>query len=127
MSDKEYRSAAGFIQFDPRSREAGGKPVRDILIRAVGDHKQYSVTVWPSHANVDLKKGDFVVVDGEYNARLTQNKTGESVTYHNLSATYLIHFPASGASETVPAKQRASKQAAPAEPADTSDDFNDLF
>jgi hypothetical protein len=101
--------------------------VRDILIRAVGDHKQYSVTVWPSHANVDIKKGDFVVVDGEYNARPTQNKAGEQVTYHNLSATYLIHFPGSSATEAAPVKQRASKQAAPAEAEGTADDFDDLF
>jgi hypothetical protein len=127
MSDKEYRSAAGFVQFDPRPREAAGKPVRDILIRAVGDHKQYSVTVWPSHGHIDIKKGDFVVVDGEYNARPAQTKTGEQVTYHNLSATYLIHFPANGTSEAPPAKQRASKKAAPAETEEASDDFDDLF
>ena len=45
MSD--YITVAGLVQFDPRTRTAGDKQVRDVVIRAIGSNKNFSITVWP--------------------------------------------------------------------------------
>lgn len=89
----EYITVAGIVQFDPRQRQAGDKQVRDVLIRAIGSNKNFSVTIWPEKANIPINKGDFLVCDGKYSQSAGQNKAGEQVTYHNLSATAIIRIP----------------------------------
>lgn len=86
----EYITIAGIVQFDPRTRQAGDKSVRDVLIRAIGSNKNFSVTVWPENGHVGISKGDFVVADGKFSTSVGQNKAGEQVTYNNLSATTVI-------------------------------------
>lgn len=88
----EYVTIAGLVQFDPRTRQAGGKEVRDVVIRAIGSNKNFSVTIWPEKANIPVNKGDFLVCDGKYTQSAGQNKAGEAVTYHNLSATTIIRL-----------------------------------
>lgn len=90
MSD--YITIAGIVQFDPRTRQAGDKEVRDVVIRAIGSNKNYSVTIWPEKAGIPITKGDFLVCDGKYSQSAGQNKAGEQVTYHNLSATTIIRI-----------------------------------
>lgn len=109
----EYVTIAGIVQFDPRVRQAGDKEVRDVLVRAIGSNKNFSVTVWPEKAGIPINKGDFLVADGKYTSSVGQNKQGEQVTYHNLSATTIIRL-AGEAGAAAPA-------AAPA--ATTGDDF----
>ena len=118
----DYKVVAGMVQFDPKERSlSDGREVRSVLVRAIGSNKQVSVTVWPSHAHVNIKKGDFVVADGAYEEKPGQNQKGESVTYHTLSATYFICF---SGDPTAPAATDES----PKEPFQNSnDDFNDLF
>lgn len=96
MSDKVYRPAAGFIQFDPRDREVAGKAVRDITIRPLGakDPDLYiRGTVWPSHRKVELAKGDFVVMEGQYTTRKGERDDGTEVVYHNISVSSLVVIP----------------------------------
>jgi hypothetical protein len=88
----EYITVAGIVQFDPRSRNAGGKDVRDVAIRSLANHKMISITVWPENNNVPVKKGDFIVADGKFSQSQGQNKNGEQQTYYNLSAITFLNF-----------------------------------
>lgn len=99
----EYMTVAGIVQFDPRTRQAGGKEVRDVLIRALNSTKNFSITVWPENT-VEINKGDFIIADGKYNQTTGQNKEGEQVTYHNLSATSVLRFAGNTASSPVKTK-----------------------
>ena len=99
----EYITVAGLIQFDPRNREAAGKPVRDIAIKAIGNNKIVNITVWPDHDNIILNKGDFVIADGKFTQRPGQNKQGEQQTYYNLSASTLIRIGPDNTSTSAPA------------------------
>jgi hypothetical protein len=111
----EYVTIAGIVQFDPRQRQAGDKQVRDVVIRAIGSNKNFSVTLWPEKANIPINKGDFLVCDGKHSQSAGQNKDGEQVTYNNLSATTVIRI----------AGESAAAVAAPvaSAPAATGDDF----
>jgi hypothetical protein len=88
MSD--YTTIGGIVQFDPRTRQAGDKQVRDVVIRDMSSKKNFSVTIWPEKGAIPVNKGDFLVVDGKYSASVGQNKAGEQVTYHNISATAIV-------------------------------------
>jgi hypothetical protein len=112
----EYITVAGLVQFDPRTRQAGDKTVRDVVIRAIGSNQNFSITVWPEKAGITINKGDFLVVDGKHTQSAGQNKEGAQVTYNNMSASTLFRFAGEGAS----AAPTASKAAAPAA---TGDDF----
>jgi hypothetical protein len=110
----EYITIAGIVQFDPRTRQAGDKQVRDVVIRAIGSNKNFSVTVWPEKGNITINKGDFLVADGKYSSSAGQNKAGEQVTYHNLSATTIIRL-AGDATASAPTQTPVA--------ASTGDDF----
>ena len=111
----EYITVAGLVQFDPRTRQAGDKTVRDVVIRAFGSNQNFSITVWPEKANVVINKGDFLVVDGKHTQSAGQNKEGAQVTYNNMSASTLFRFAGDGGSTSAPK--------AVAAPAATGDDF----
>ena len=111
----EYVTIAGLVQFDPRNRSAGGKEVRDVVIRAIGSNKNFSITIWPENSNVPISKGDFLVADGKYTQSVGQNKDGEQTTWHNLSANTIIRI----AGDATP-QATATPVAAPAA---SSDDF----
>lgn len=87
----EYITVAGIIQFEPRTRTAGGKEVRDVAVKALGNNKLVNITVWPEKTT-PLNKGDFIVADGKFTTSTRQNKDGEQQTYYNLSANTLINF-----------------------------------
>lgn len=110
----EYITVAGLVQFDPRTRQAGDKTVRDVVIRAIGSNKNFSITLWPEKANIPISKGDFVVADGKHSQSVGQNKAGEQVTYHNLSATTVIRIPGEVGEALAPTANA---------PASTGDDF----
>lgn len=81
----DYRSVAGFIQFDVKERDAGGKTVRDIVIRpASGTKAKVNVTIWPDFKDVKLERGQFVAVEGKY-SEVTKDGENGPVTYKNLS------------------------------------------
>lgn len=111
----EYITIAGIVQFDPRTRQAGDKKVRDVVIRAIGSNKNFSVTIWPEKDNIIVNKGDFLVCDGKHSQSVGQNKDGEQVTYNNLSATTIIRI----AGDSSPKETASAPTAAVA----TGDDF----
>ena len=111
----EYITIAGIVQFDPRTRTAGDKQVRDVVLRAIGSNKNFSVTIWPEKASIPISKGDFLVCDGKYSSSVGQNKNGEQVTYNNLSATTVIRIAGEGAATTAAPTATVS--------ASTGDDF----
>ena len=111
----EYTTIGGIVQFEPRTRQAGDKQVRDVVIRDMSTKKNFSVTLWPEKANVPINKGDFLVVDGKYSSSVGQNKSGEQVTYHNISATAVVRVPGDA--------EAAASAATPSAPSVAGDDF----
>jgi hypothetical protein len=89
MSDVQYRTFIGIVQFDPVDREAAGKPVRNVTIRQVGlkDQAQLvSITLWPNHEAIKVEKGDIVIVDGKFAVNKGKDGEGNPKTYFNVSA-----------------------------------------
>ena|SRR5688500_11607435 len=83
----EYATVIGFIQFDIDTDDVNGQEVRRVTVRSPGSEgKLIRITVWPEHEDVELEKGDFIAVDGEFTTRTGQNKDGDKVTYFNVSA-----------------------------------------
>lgn len=117
----EYITVAGIIQFDPRERTAGGKDIRDVAVRSIGNNKLVNITVWPENEDVTLNKGDFIVADGKFTQSMGQNRNGEQQTYYNLSAT-VIHNLTGGAPAPASAKKTTKKAEAVAE-SSSSDEF----
>jgi hypothetical protein len=101
LSDKTYGVVIGTVQFDPkRDREVNGQIVCDVTIKAAnlpvnpdGQQKLVSITIWPEFAYAwqNIKKGDFVVADGEIRTSTGQNDDGSPRQYINWSpsAIYL--------------------------------------
>lgn len=88
----------GAIQFDPKDGEANGKAVRNIVVQQTGfgpTAVRVHATVWPSHSHIPLKQGDVVMLEGSYTANKTTNdETGETRTFHNISVTRLKNLGA---------------------------------
>lgn len=114
----EYITVAGLVQFDPRNRTAGGKEVRDVVIRSLNSSKNFSITVWPENSSVEINKGDFLIADGKYTQSVGQNKEGEETTYHNLSASKIIRI---AGNETGAATSKPKLELV--DPTDAGDDF----
>ena len=90
MANKQYRTVTGIVQFDPQDGEAAGKAVRNIVIREVGFKEQavnVYVTVWPSHADLAIERGDALMVEGTYSQGSGKAQDGSPRVYHNISAT----------------------------------------
>lgn len=91
MAEKQYRTVFGIVQFDPKDGEAAGKPIRNVVIRQVGFQQQavkVYITIWPSHEDVEVARGDILIVEGSYTrGKGTDKDTGEEIVYHNISAS----------------------------------------
>jgi hypothetical protein len=83
----EYRTVAGFVQFDPNEREYNGKKIQDVLIQNVSGNIDIRVSIWPE-AGVTTKKGDLVFANGKY----TENEA-KGKLYRNLDARNIVVFP----------------------------------
>lgn len=68
MADKTYATVNGFVQFEPKERDANGQNVRDIAIKpANGDpNKLIRVTLWPEFDHAPVEQGDAVMADGAF-------------------------------------------------------------
>lgn len=87
MAD-QYRTVAGFIQFDPDEAEASGQTIRRVLVQAIGSEGvNIRVTVWPEYDAVPLNRGDFIIAQGKF-----EKTTVKGNTYLNLSARSLIRL-----------------------------------
>lgn len=106
MSDgsKQYGVVMGTVQFDPkRERQVNGQTVCDVTIKAAnlsldeqGRQKLVSITIWPEFAGAwaNVKKGDFVVADGEIRTSVGQAEDGSQRVYINWSPSAISLLPA---------------------------------
>lgn len=92
MSD--YAVAGGIIQFEVNEKEAAGQAIREATIKAFGSQALIKVTLWPEFANVQIKKGDTIFVDGKYETSLGQAADGSERQYISISATQISVVPA---------------------------------
>jgi hypothetical protein len=102
MSDnaKQYRVVQGIVQWDPRDGEAAGKKVRNVTLRQAGVKDQsilVSLTLWPSHAGVDIKQGDVVTAEGVFTRSTAEDQGGNTRTYNNLSVSRIFKHGAADA------------------------------
>lgn len=92
-----YRSFIGFVKFEPKEAEAGGKDVRQIVLREVGVKDQaidVRATLWPSHEHVEVNQGDLVAVEGKFTVNKKNTDDG-TITYFNLSVSRIVNLGAS--------------------------------
>lgn len=95
MSDgKQYATVLGTVQWDVEPKVVNEKNIREFSIRSIVSQQLVRVTLWDQFANVQVKKGDAVIVDGEVKQNAGTDKQGNSVTYHNLTATNIAVIPA---------------------------------
>lgn len=86
----DYVTASGFVQFDPREREANNQTVIDYTIKTQGtDGKLLRVTVWPELQGEDIQKGDFLAVDGKLTVGSYTDSDGNPRQSVQISATSL--------------------------------------
>ena len=89
----DYASAFGFVQFEPQEREANGQKVVDYTIKTPGmDGQLVRITVWPELQGDDIKRGDFLGVDGKLTIN-SYEKDGEARTSIQISAKQLVTLP----------------------------------
>lgn len=93
MADK-YVGATGFVQFDPKEREANGQTVIDYTIKTPGpEGSLIRITVWPELQGTEIKKGDFIAADGKLNISSFTGDDGASRQSVQISATALAVLP----------------------------------
>jgi ribosomal protein L31 len=104
------KTISGFIQFEPQERTTQtGKTLTRVTLQSVTSGKNVDVTVWgDSHPNFSGKRGDYMIVQGDATSKVGQNKDGEEVTYHNLSAYDIVVLKAES---KVPKGQGQQKKA----------------
>jgi hypothetical protein len=117
MSDKVYAVVEGIVQFDPRDREANGKKIVDVAVKAVGSQALVNITIWPEfQLSAPIKKGDWVAADGEFTQRTYQDASGAPREGLQISAKSLVVVPGVPRAETQ-VVQAAAPVAAVAAPA----------
>lgn len=90
MADNTYLSVVGFVQFEPRTREANGQDIRDFTVKPAGSDKLIRVTLWPEFDHAPVEVGDFVGAEGKFTRSTFQDKdTGESRNSLQISANKL--------------------------------------
>ena len=90
MSDSQYVTAVGFVQFEPQEREANGKSIIEFVIKSPGgDGKNIRVTVWPETKFAAPVVGDFIAVDGKFSSNTYQAADGSTKTGLQISANYI--------------------------------------
>jgi len=111
-----YAVVSGFVQDfgNPDTavteRDANGKAVREVTVRAVGTQKNVRITIWPEFKDTELAAGDFIVAEGKFTSNLGQAKDGSPREYLNLSASRLFRAPAAaGAPREVITSTTAAK------------------
>lgn len=94
MADTQYVSAVGFVQFDPRERDANGQTVVDYTIRTPGTEGiLVRVTVWPELQGDEINKGDFLAVDGKLSIGSYKGQDGAMRQSVQITASQLAVLP----------------------------------
>jgi hypothetical protein len=118
-----YAVVAGFVQDfgNPdkavTERDANGKAVREVTVRALGTQKNVRITIWPEYKDTPIGAGDFIVAEGKFTQNLGQAQDGSPREYLNLSASRLLVTPSAvGAPREVisgPSKPTAAEDKVP--------------
>ena len=108
-----YAVVGGFVQFEPKVREANGKTVRDVLVKALGTQKMVRITIWPEHDGTEIGEGSLLIAEGKFSQSMGQAQDGSPREYLNLSASKLVVLPAAAKSE-----RQVIRSAAPAAQSD---------
>lgn len=109
MADVQYVTAEGFIQFDPQERDANGQTVVDATIKTPGTEGiLVRVTIWPELQSVELKRGDWIAVDGKLQIGSFTDKAGAARQSVQISATALAVVPGVPRAEREVVNQPAS-------------------
>lgn len=89
MSEDQYKTVAGIVQFDVVEKEVSGKQVREAVIQSITSGNQVRVTIWNNYpkATVPLEKGDVLWANGKATQNTVTKDDGSTVTYNNISAT----------------------------------------
>lgn len=102
MSDTQYRTVIGAVQFDPEEKEVNGKQILKVSLQQAGfgpTAVRVGVTFWADDfPEVDLSRYDVVLVEGKYTSQ--KGKNGQ--TYHNLSASRFIKLGQMVTKESTP-------------------------
>lgn len=94
MADVKYVAASGFVQFDPKERDANGQTVIDYTIKTPGpEGNLVRVSVWPELQGAKIEKGDFIAVDGKLNISSFAGDDGKSRQSVQITASALAVIP----------------------------------
>lgn len=97
MSDTMYRTFSGTIQFDLKEVETDKGDLREATIRLTNQPEGKLVQVAffdNSFEEVEMKKGDFIVVDGTFRSRFVEGEGDkDDRTYLNCTATSVTVVP----------------------------------
>lgn len=85
MSNTDFVTIVGSVEFPPAERKVQNKDVRDVTIRGVHTQKKYRVTLWPNLADIAVAEGDIIAVTGKSSQNTVDGDNGP-VTYNNVSA-----------------------------------------
>lgn len=108
-SDVEYRTVAGFVQFDPETAEVNNQELRRLVVQATGSEgSNVTVSLWPEWADVEVNKGDFIVANGKFEAR-----EGKDKVFLNLTAYRLVVIPGAEKGEVGTTEKGKSKSERP--------------
>lgn len=106
MADAEYRTVAGFVQFDVETTEANNQQIRRIVVQSTGSEgSNVTVTLWPEWDDVEVNRGDFVVANGKFEVR-PSNK--DDRVFLNMTAARLIVLPSAEKQDTGTTKKEKS-------------------
>lgn len=96
-----YKTVQGFVYTDIWPQEANGKKIRTCMVsypdlqivdgEVVTVDRTVKVTVWDSHGATPLAKGDYIICNGKYEIQEYQDKAGETVHQHTVSANKFIN------------------------------------
>lgn len=96
MSDKTYLTFAGVVQFDLKDRSTGAGDLREATIRLCNhpDGRMVQVALWNnSFADLQVNKGDVLILDGTFTSRVVDKDDGTSNTYYNVTPTRVAVIP----------------------------------
>lgn len=85
----DYMDFVGTIQFDPETKDANGKKLRNVTIKSPSTQAMVRLTIWENFGHVKLSVGDFVAGTGKYSKNEATKQDGTPVTYHNISVSRL--------------------------------------
>jgi hypothetical protein len=86
---KVYVAQTGYVQFDPNERDNNGQKLVDFTIKCTGKPLNIRVTLWPELSHAEVRKGDFIGVEGTFQQSTWQDDEGTKRTSNQINAYHL--------------------------------------